>query len=36
VNLVEKGSISLAKNQKKLPQLPACLKRPLLNDESHE
>ena len=36
VDLVEERPISLANNRKNLPQPPRRLKRPLLNDKSHE
>jgi len=36
VNLVEERPVPLANNRKKLLQPSCCLKRPLLNDESHE
>jgi hypothetical protein len=36
MNLVEERPIPLANNRKHPPQLACCLKRPLLNDESHE
>jgi hypothetical protein len=36
MNLVEERPIALANNRKHLPQATRRLKRPLLNDESHE
>jgi hypothetical protein len=36
MDLVEQRSIPLANNRKNLPQPSRRLKRPLLNDESHE
>jgi hypothetical protein len=36
MNLVEERPIPLANNRKHLPQPTCCLKRLLLNDESHE
>jgi hypothetical protein len=36
MDLVEERPIPLANDRKNLPQPACCLKRPLLNDESHE
>jgi hypothetical protein len=36
MNLVEERPIALPNDRKHLPQATCCLKRPLLNDESHE
>jgi hypothetical protein len=36
MNLVEERPIALPNDRKHLPEPACCLKRPLLNDESHE
>jgi hypothetical protein len=36
MNLLEERPIPLPHDRKNLPQPTCCLKRPLLNDESHE
>jgi len=36
MNLVKERPVALANDRKHLPQPACCLKRPLLNDESHE
>jgi hypothetical protein len=36
MNLIEKRPIAFSNDRKHLPQATCCLKRLLLNDESHE